>query len=33
MDQDKSKRVCPVGNAGGLDNKIRKFLQNPHGEF
>ncbi len=29
MDQDKSKRVCPVENAGGLDSKIRKFLQNP----
>lgn len=23
------KRVCPVSLAGGLDNKIRKYLQNP----
>ena len=23
------KRICPVENAGGLDNSIRKFLQNP----
>lgn len=29
MSQDKSKRVCPVENAGGLDSRIRKFLQNP----
>jgi ubiquinone/menaquinone biosynthesis C-methylase UbiE len=23
-------RVCPVELAGGLDNKIRRYLQNPH---
>ena len=26
---DKSKRACPVERAGGLDNKIRRWLQNP----
>ena len=26
---DKSKRVCPVERAGGLYNKIRRWLQNP----
>jgi ubiquinone/menaquinone biosynthesis C-methylase UbiE len=25
----KSQRVCPVENAGGLDNSVRRFLQNP----
>jgi ubiquinone/menaquinone biosynthesis C-methylase UbiE len=29
MSQNKSKRVCPVENAGGLESAIRKFLQNP----
>ncbi|HUI29574.1 MAG TPA: class I SAM-dependent methyltransferase [Candidatus Acidoferrales bacterium] len=29
MSQDTKQRVCPVENAGTLDNKIRKFLQNP----
>lgn len=29
MNHDRSNRVCPVENAGGLDNGIRKFLQNP----
>jgi len=24
-----NKRICPVENAGGLDNFVRKFLQNP----
>ncbi len=26
---DKNKRVCPVERAGSLDNKIRRWLQNP----
>lgn len=26
---DKKKRICPVERAGGLDNKIRRLLQNP----
>jgi len=25
----KNKRICPVENAGGLDNSLRRFLQNP----
>jgi ubiquinone/menaquinone biosynthesis C-methylase UbiE len=25
-----NKRICPVERAGGLDNSVRKFLQNPH---
>jgi ubiquinone/menaquinone biosynthesis C-methylase UbiE len=29
MSQYESKRVCPVENAGGLDNRVRKFLHNP----
>jgi len=29
MNKEKNKRVCPVENAGGLDNSIRRFLQNP----
>ena len=27
---DKKKRICPVERAGGLDNKIRRFIQNPY---
>ena len=26
---DKNKRVCPVELAGGLDNRVRRLLQNP----
>ena len=26
---DKNKRLCPVERTGGLDNRIRKLLQNP----
>ena len=26
---DKNKRVCPVERADGLDNKVRRLLQNP----
>ena len=26
---DENKRVCPVERAGGLDNRIRRLLQNP----
>jgi ubiquinone/menaquinone biosynthesis C-methylase UbiE len=26
---DKNKHVCPVERAGGLDNKVRRLLQNP----
>ena len=29
MNKENSQRVCPVENAGGLDNSIRKLLQNP----
>ncbi len=29
MREDNNNRVCPVEMAGGLDNRIRKFLQNP----
>jgi ubiquinone/menaquinone biosynthesis C-methylase UbiE len=29
MKQEKNHRICPVENAGGLDNSIRRFLQNP----
>lgn len=29
MSIDKNKRVCPVEYAGGLDNSIRRLLQNP----
>jgi ubiquinone/menaquinone biosynthesis C-methylase UbiE len=25
----KSQRICPVENAGGLDNSLRRFFQNP----
>jgi ubiquinone/menaquinone biosynthesis C-methylase UbiE len=27
---NQKNRVCPVSLAGGLDNKIRRYLQNPH---
>ena len=27
---DRSNRVCPVEIAGSLDNRIRRWLQNPH---
>ena len=27
---DGNKRVCPVERAGNLDNRIRRWLQNPH---
>jgi len=29
MNKEKNIRVCPVENAGGLDNSIRRMLQNP----
>ncbi len=29
MSQNRSNRVCPVENAGGLESAIRKFFQNP----
>ena len=29
MSQESNQRVCPVEYAGGLDNKFRRFLQNP----
>ena len=29
MDNERSKRVCPVEIAGGLDNFVRRLLQNP----
>ncbi len=29
MDKNKNNRVCPVENAGGLDNPLRKLFQNP----
>ena len=29
MTKEKSKHICPVESAGGLDNSIRRFLQNP----
>jgi ubiquinone/menaquinone biosynthesis C-methylase UbiE len=29
MNREKNPRVCSVENAGGLDNSIRRFLQNP----
>lgn len=29
MSKEKNQRVCTVENAGGLDNSIRRFLQNP----
>ena len=30
MNKNKASHTCPVELAGGLDNSIRKFLQNPH---
>lgn len=29
MENNRSQRVCPVEQAGGLDNKLRRYLQNP----
>jgi ubiquinone/menaquinone biosynthesis C-methylase UbiE len=29
MNKEKNKKICPVEKAGGLDNSIRKLLQNP----
>jgi ubiquinone/menaquinone biosynthesis C-methylase UbiE len=29
MSKENDNRVCPVELAGGLDNKLRRFLQNP----
>lgn len=29
MTKTENPRVCPVEKAGGLDNSIRRFLQNP----
>jgi ubiquinone/menaquinone biosynthesis C-methylase UbiE len=29
MTNEKNKRICPVEYAGGLDNSIRRLLQNP----
>jgi len=29
MSKEKDNRICPVDRAGGLDNSIRKLLQNP----
>jgi ubiquinone/menaquinone biosynthesis C-methylase UbiE len=29
MSNEKNKRICPVEYAGGLDNSIRRLLQNP----
>jgi ubiquinone/menaquinone biosynthesis C-methylase UbiE len=29
MSNEINKRICPVEKAGGLDNSIRRFLQNP----
>jgi len=29
MPEEKNQRVCPVERAGGLDNRIRRWLQNP----
>lgn len=29
MDNSKNNRICPVEKAGGLDNPIRRILQNP----
>jgi ubiquinone/menaquinone biosynthesis C-methylase UbiE len=30
MSKEINKRICPVELAGGLDNSIRRLLQNPH---
>ena len=29
MTQTNMKHICPVGLAGGLDNSLRKLVQNP----
>jgi len=29
MSKESNKRICPVENAGALDNKFRRLLQNP----
>ena len=29
MNKESDKRICPVENAGALDNSFRNFLQNP----
>ena len=29
MSKEKDKRICPIENAGALDNSFRKLLQNP----
>jgi ubiquinone/menaquinone biosynthesis C-methylase UbiE len=29
MSKEKNKRICPVERAGGLDNSVRRLLQNP----
>ncbi len=29
MSQENNHRICPVEKAGGLDNSIRRYLQNP----
>jgi len=29
METKRSQRVCPVENAGGLDNSVRRLLHNP----
>ena len=29
MSKTRNKRICPVENAGGLDNSVRRLLQNP----
>jgi ubiquinone/menaquinone biosynthesis C-methylase UbiE len=29
MSKERDKRICPVERAGGLDNSIRRLLQNP----
>ncbi len=29
MNKEKSKRICPVEKAGGLDMRMRKWVQNP----
>ena len=27
---DRSENVCPVERAGGLDNRLRRWVHNPH---
>lgn len=29
MSKEENQRVCPVEKAGGLDNSLRRVLQNP----